>query len=76
MPKTVKQLRDELANYRDDTLVIMSRDPEGNGFEDFDGVSTERILDGEIRDGDELDEDEMEESESVLILWPGGRRYE
>lgn len=76
MPKTVKQLRDQLAELPDHAIVILSRDPEGNGFEDYDGWAMEKILDEEIRDEDELDEVELDRAVTAVILWPGGCRYD
>ncbi len=67
-PMTVAQLRTALAEHPDDLPVIVSRDPEGNGFKALWEVAPSRWF----PDEEELvsDEDGGTDGVACLVLWP------
>lgn len=82
---TVKQLREKLAEFPDDTPIVMSRDAEGNGYSPLSGAwpaqyRAERTWSGEIlAEGDEWNPDDydgenyadyLEGSDYVVLLGP------
>lgn len=62
---TVKELREKLDLYNDDAVIMMSIDPEGNGFNEFSGDITIGKWDGEY-----AGEVNCEEGIDYIILWP------
>ena len=79
----VGRLKAILAELDDDTLVVLSRDPEGNGFAKLadDGISTNMVFDKkwrEIRYAELTDalreqgyrEEDVGPGEPCVVLWP------
>jgi hypothetical protein len=78
----IRELMELLADQDPDTVVVLSKDSEGNGFNKLEDYSTGYNFDHEdreigIRDlTDELaeqgytDEDVMEDGVPCIVLWP------
>lgn len=70
---TVKNLIEELQKLPQNLKVIVSSDPEGNSFNNLQGVDLTHY-DGEfILDKEDLQEyidDDFDEIEEVVVLWP------
>ncbi len=64
---TMGRLREALATLPDDLPVVMSKDPEGNGFRPLSDVDVARWHSG---DGGWLDED-PDGGAPCVVLWPG-----
>ncbi len=77
---TVKELKEQLDKFDDNTIVILSRDSEGNSYSPIltveDGMS---YRDGEIGITELTEEDEengyaeedvMRDGEKCIVLWP------
>lgn len=66
---TVANLRAALANLPDDLPVVLSQDPEGNGFDTLFQVEPARWWpdDQELVD---VDEDGEEAGVACVVLWP------
>lgn len=64
----VKELRDYLAGYADDTPVILAKDAEGNGFSPLEGLSAEYYVENTAYSG-ELDFYE-DAGVPCVVLWP------
>lgn len=71
----VKQLRDLLAGQRDDALVVLAKDEEGNSYSPLADVSdnlyrAETTWSGEVLDpGDDV-ELCLDDSVPAVVLWP------
>jgi hypothetical protein len=77
MQKTVKDLIEELSQLDQDLPVIMSRDSEGNDYEDFSDADIMLLTeDDAIHAEDDPWVSGEENVKPVLVLWPGGKRYE
>lgn len=82
---TVKELKELLTHpdIKDDDLVVMSSDPEGNSYHPLDGYSIEvcssdgeifpRELTPEMREQGYTEEDlyQGDDGKNVVVLWPG-----
>jgi hypothetical protein len=69
----VKELRELLIHYSDDTLVVLSKDGDGNEFSPLaDHCGAMYIADSTFSGHIEAEGDEGEDSGAVLalILWP------
>lgn len=69
----VKQLRTLLLDYPENLPVLISRDPEGNGFHELVEMGTALAETDETYVTDvylAVDEDEIENYRPVLVLWP------
>ena len=69
-PKTVGTLREALKGLPDDLPVILSRDEEGNGFNDLYYVEVSKYIDGEPVHPDDVDSWDPKELIDVVVLWP------
>ena len=77
---TVGELRKILEGVPDDHLVVLSRDPEGNGFKEADGWS-DGGFDGEdfrlreltpaLKEAGYTEEDCNSDAPPCILLWPG-----
>lgn len=61
---TIAELIETLKHLDNDRIVIMSRDPEGNGYSPLEDVDTGAYKDGEVESEEGL------EGERAVILWP------
>ena len=75
----VGELIEQLKDYNPKRLVVMSRDPEGNGYGPLAAIATAAFANREI--GEEklteemikrgyTEEDVMEDGEPALVFWP------
>lgn len=69
---TVGELIELLSQQPLNQKVILSRDPEGNGFHEATGHTENALFqDGEIYNDDDFEEEEdTDEYERVFVLWP------
>lgn len=75
---TVSELIAELQKHDPSRLVVMSIDPEGNGFQELSEIGTQAYADGEVGIEsltDELrakgyGEEDILDSTPALVLWP------
>ena len=81
---TVKQLRELLKDHDDDRIVLLSIDPEGNGFCPIEQLSTGAWAEDDREGGVDIEEltDELREqgytesdlpkdgAKPVLVIWP------
>lgn len=69
---TVRELIEELRSANQDALVVMSQDPEGNGFSPLDGLGEALYGNNEITDDWDVstrkDLDYM--LTDAVVLWP------
>jgi hypothetical protein len=75
---TVGELMTELAKYEPDTIIVLSRDPEGNGYSPAYNCEGMNYEDGEVGYG-ELTEDlkdagygeeDIRSGVPALVIWP------
>lgn len=73
-PLTAGILRSLLADLPDDTLVVLSKDAEGNGFSPLDGYGIDRYVAESTYSGYlvdvETEPDPLPDSVPCLVLWP------
>jgi hypothetical protein len=73
MAMTVGQLKAALTHYSDDTLVVMSKDGEGNEYSPLSEDSEGRYRAENTYSGEMVHPDDYEESDDlplVCCLWP------
>lgn len=71
MAKTVKQLIEILKDYPQDSIVLLSRDEEGNAFHKFAEATNEASLEPEAWEVELEDPSEGEmDTFNVVVLWP------
>jgi hypothetical protein len=72
-------VREAFKDVADDTIVIMSKDGEGNSFSPLDTIEHEgwvyqadNTWSGEVIDtnSDDYDEDDLEGTVPAVVLWP------
>lgn len=68
---TVKQLKVALSKLDDNLLVVLSRDEEGNGFQELAEVQGDIIFSsGEVYPKGFLEEDAPDDGVESVVLWP------
>lgn len=69
---TVRSLKDALESLPDDTLVILSRDEEGNGFSQLGYVGFDKADPKELYPIHPYDynEEEYPDAIDIVVLWP------
>ena len=75
----VGELIEELKKFSNNTLVVMQRDPEGNGYSPMSGAEGAKYLKegrhGEVLnqvdiDAGEYDDATLKEAIDVVVVWP------
>lgn len=75
---TVKELRELLEQYDDDTIVIIASDGEGNSYSPLDCIAEGHYIpengwNGDFVELEESEEDEdinLDDAEPAILLWP------
>ncbi len=71
--ETVGQLKAALADISDDTIVVLSKDAEGNGYDTLYSVETgHNFSEGEIgyAEGGDNDPEDCLDGTPCVVLWP------
>jgi len=71
----IKKLKKILNKFKDDDLVVISKDSEGNSFNEFDDFSEQYFFDKkekEIFDKGDIEENELDIKKlfKCIVLWP------
>lgn len=67
---TVKELREFLAEFPDNALVVMAKDAEGNDYSPLSEAYQGRYVAKNGWSGEFTSEEEATEGETALVLWP------
>ena len=67
---TVKELIEELQEYDPDTVVVLSRDPEGNGYSPSQSLAAGLYSDGEYYANLKEYGFKHEEPQACVSIWP------
>jgi len=67
----VKTLIGILKEHNQEEEVVLSRDPEGNGFSTLEVIASGLYSDGDLYDIKDRDKEEVpKDAERVTVLWP------